>query len=50
VNCVFDLAHYAELVEAARAGGYRFAYFAKVGGLISATVLVVTSAMVTVLG
>ena len=27
VSCVFDLAHYRELLEAARAGGYRFAFF-----------------------
>ena len=27
MSCVFDLAHYRELVEAARAGGYRFAFF-----------------------
>jgi hypothetical protein len=27
VTCGFDLAHYGELVEAARAGGYRFAFF-----------------------
>jgi hypothetical protein len=27
VSCVFDLAHYAELVTAAQAGGYRFAHF-----------------------
>jgi hypothetical protein len=27
VTCAFDLAHYRELVEAARAGGYRFAFF-----------------------
>ena len=27
VRCVFDLAHYAELLDAARAGGYRFAFF-----------------------
>jgi len=27
VSCAFDLAHYRELVEAARAGGYRFAFF-----------------------
>jgi hypothetical protein len=27
VTCAFDLAHYRELLEAARAGGYRFAFF-----------------------
>jgi hypothetical protein len=27
VSCAFDLAHYAELLEAAKAGGYRFAFF-----------------------
>jgi len=27
VTCAFDLAHYRELVEAARTGGYRFAFF-----------------------
>jgi hypothetical protein len=27
VSCRFDLAHYRELLEAARAGGYRFAFF-----------------------
>jgi hypothetical protein len=27
VSCRFDLAHYGELLEAARAGGYRFAAF-----------------------
>ena len=27
MTCAFDLAHYRELVEAARAGGYRFAFF-----------------------
>jgi hypothetical protein len=27
VNCAFDLAHYRELLEAAAAGGYRFAFF-----------------------
>jgi hypothetical protein len=27
VNCAFDLVHYEELLEAARAGGYRFAHF-----------------------
>jgi hypothetical protein len=27
VNCAFDLAHYRELLDAARAGGYRFATF-----------------------
>jgi hypothetical protein len=27
VSCAFDLAHYRELIEAARAGGYRFAFF-----------------------
>jgi hypothetical protein len=27
VNCSFDLAHYRELLDAARAGGYRFASF-----------------------
>jgi hypothetical protein len=27
VSCAFDLAHYRELVEAARTGGYRFAFF-----------------------
>jgi hypothetical protein len=27
VGCGFDLAHYGELIEAAKAGGYRFAFF-----------------------
>jgi hypothetical protein len=27
VTCAFDLDHYRELVQAARAGGYRFAFF-----------------------
>jgi len=27
VSCPFDLAHYREIVEAAQAGGYRFAHF-----------------------
>ena len=27
MSCAFDLAHYAELLDAARAGGYRFAHF-----------------------
>lgn len=27
MRCAFDLAHYRELLEAARAGGYRFAFF-----------------------
>jgi hypothetical protein len=27
MTCSFDLDHYAELLEAARAGGYRFAFF-----------------------
>jgi hypothetical protein len=27
VSCTFDLTHYRELLEAARAGGYRFAFF-----------------------
>jgi hypothetical protein len=27
VTCAFDLAHYRELLAAARAGGYRFAFF-----------------------
>jgi hypothetical protein len=27
VSCSFDLTHYRELLEAARAGGYRFAFF-----------------------
>jgi len=27
VSCAFDLAHYREIVEAAHAGGYRFAHF-----------------------
>jgi hypothetical protein len=27
VSCAFDLEHYRELVESARAGGYRFAFF-----------------------
>ena len=27
VSCAFDLAHYREIVEAAQAGGYRFAHF-----------------------
>jgi hypothetical protein len=27
VSCAFDLEHYAELLDAAKAGGYRFAFF-----------------------
>jgi hypothetical protein len=27
MSCSFDLAHYAEILEAVRAGGYRFAFF-----------------------
>ena len=27
VTCAFDLDHYRELLEAAKAGGYRFAFF-----------------------
>jgi len=27
VTCAFDLAHYRELIEAARSGGYGFAFF-----------------------
>ena len=27
MSCAFDLDHFAELVDAARAGGYRFAHF-----------------------
>lgn len=27
MNCTFDLEHYRELLDAARAGGYRFAFF-----------------------
>ena len=27
MTCAFDLAHYRELLEAAQAGGYRFAFF-----------------------
>lgn len=27
MSCAFDLTHYRELLEAARAGGYRFAFF-----------------------
>ena len=27
MSCAFDLVHYRELLEAARAGGYRFAFF-----------------------
>jgi hypothetical protein len=27
MNCAFDLGHYAELLAAAQAGGYRFAFF-----------------------
>jgi len=27
VSCEFDLAHYRELLRAAKAGGYRFAFF-----------------------
>jgi hypothetical protein len=29
MNCAFELAHYRELLEAARAGGYRFADFTR---------------------
>jgi hypothetical protein len=32
VSCAFDLAHYRELLDAARAGGYRFATFDKEPG------------------
>ena len=27
MTCSFDLAHYRELLDAAKAGGYRFAFF-----------------------
>jgi hypothetical protein len=27
VSCAFDLVHYAEILDAAKAGGYRFAFF-----------------------
>jgi hypothetical protein len=27
MSCTFDFAHYGELLDAARAGGYRFAFF-----------------------
>ena len=27
MSCAFDLDHYRELLEAAKAGGYRFAFF-----------------------
>ncbi|HSO02351.1 MAG TPA: hypothetical protein VLS46_07470, partial [Gaiellaceae bacterium] len=27
MSCAFDLDHYAELLDAAQAGGYRFAFF-----------------------
>ena len=27
MTCAFDLDHYRELIEAAKAGGYRFAFF-----------------------
>ena len=27
MSCAFDLAHYRELLDAAQAGGYRFAFF-----------------------
>ena len=27
MSCAFDLEHYAELLESAKAGGYRFAFF-----------------------
>ena len=27
MSCTFDLAHYAEILDAAKAGGYRFAFF-----------------------
>ena len=29
MSCAFDLQHYGELLEAARAGGYRFAFFGR---------------------
>ena len=29
MNCQFDMAHYKELLQAAQAGGYRFAFFDK---------------------
>jgi hypothetical protein len=32
VTCAFDLAHYRELLDAAKAGGYRFAFFDKEPG------------------
>ena len=32
MSCAFDLAHYAELLDAARAGGYRFAHFDSLPG------------------
>jgi hypothetical protein len=32
MTCAFDLAHYRELLDAARAGGYRFARFDEVPG------------------
>ena len=40
MSCAFDLEHYRELLEAAKAGGYRFAFFEgapKDGDLSSAT-------------
>jgi len=27
MTCAFDLAHYGELLDAARSGGYRYAFF-----------------------
>ena len=30
MSCEFSLAHYGELLEAARAGGYRWAFFDRV--------------------
>ena len=27
MSCAFDLEHYRELLDAAKAGGYRFAFF-----------------------
>ena len=27
MSCAFDLDHYRELIQAAQAGGYRFAFF-----------------------
>ena len=44
LSCAFDLDHYRELLDAARAGGYRFADFVVVG-----TPLTIVAALVVAL-